>query len=312
MSGRLLVLCWHNVSPTWFFPGPRGAHLRGLAAQVKVLRRVCTPVDLESALDDLSVGRRLPPRAVALTFDDGYRDNLEQAVPLLDGLGVPSTYFLVTGLLDGETEPWWELLGWAFARSQPRAVTWRGRDVRGGATPKRYPDFWPVAEELKALSRHEREAALEELVDALVPAGPRPDWHGMFLDWDGAREMASRATVGSHTRWHGILSREGRAEQAAELAHAAKRMRGELGVAARTLAYPNGGRDDYDEGSIEGARSAGHEYALTTEVGLNAPPIAPFEVQRLVLDPLDGASALRRALRSPGLGGWLSGRGSSP
>jgi peptidoglycan/xylan/chitin deacetylase (PgdA/CDA1 family) len=267
-------------------------------------------VDLEVALDDLSAGRRLPPRAVALTFDDGYRDNLDEAVPLLEGLGASSNHFLVSGLLDGETEPWWELLGWAFARSEPRTVTWRGRSVRGGATPKRHPDFWPHAEELKTLMRHEREAALEELVDALAPAGPRPDWHRMFLDWDGAREMASRATVGSHTRWHGILGREGRNEQAAELAYAAERIRGELGVAARTLAYPNGGRDDYDEGSIEGARAAGHDYAVTTESGLNAPPIAPFEVQRLVLDPLDGAAVLRRVVRSPGLGGWL--RGGTP
>ncbi|MDH3226788.1 MAG: polysaccharide deacetylase family protein [Thermoleophilia bacterium] len=312
MSGRLLILCWHNVTPTWFFPGPRGAHLRGLAAQVKVLRRFCTPVDLESALDDLSVGRRLPPRAVALTFDDGYRDNLDEALPLLEELGAPATYFLVSGLLDGETAPWWELLGWAFARSAPRTVTWRGRSVRGGASPQRYPDFWRQAEELKTFDRGERETALEELVDVLAPAGPAPNWHRMFLDWDGAREMASRATVGSHTRWHGILSRESRTEQAAELAHAAERIRGELGVAARTLAYPNGGRDDYDDGSIQGAQSAGHDYAVTTESGLNSHPIAPFQVQRLVLDPLDGATVLRRVLRSPGLGGWLRRPRSSP
>jgi peptidoglycan/xylan/chitin deacetylase (PgdA/CDA1 family) len=264
-------------------------------------------VDLEQALDDLALGKPLPPRAVALTFDDGYRDNLDSAIPLLEDLGVPATYFLVSGLLDGETAPWWELLGWAFARSKERTVNWRGQSLRGGATPQRYPDFWPHAEGLKALDRSGREAALEELIEALAPQGPRPDWHRMFLDWDGAREMARRATVGSHTRWHGILSRESHEEQAVELVHAAERIRSELGVPARTLAYPNGGQGDYDAGSIAGAQAAGHDYAVTTENGLNAPPIAPFEVQRLALDPLDGVTVLRRALRAPGLGGWLRG-----
>lgn len=307
MTGRLLIICWHNVSPTWFFPGPRGAHLKGLAAQVKVLKRLCTPVDLEPALDELAVGRPLPARAVALTFDDGYRDNLDAALPLLEGLGVPATYFLVSGLLDGEVDPWWELLGWAFARSERRTVRWRGATIQGGSAPTRFPEFWSHAEELKRLDRDRREAALEELIAALAPAGPRPDWHRMFLDWDGARRMARRTTVGSHTRWHGILSRESDQAQAAELVHAANRIREELGVPARTLAYPNGGLNDYDFGSIAGAQAAGHDYAVTTQAGLNSPPVAPYEVQRLVLDPLDGATVLRRVLRAPGLGGWLKG-----
>jgi peptidoglycan/xylan/chitin deacetylase (PgdA/CDA1 family) len=308
VSDRLLVLCWHNVTPTWFFPGPPGARLRGLAAQLRVIRRLCTPIALEPALDDLFAGRPLPPRAVALTFDDGYRDNLDLALPLLEDLDMPATFFLVSGILDAEVEPWWELLGWAFARSESRAVDWRGTTVLGGAEARRYPAFWPVADRLKPMTRRERTEAVEELIDALRPRGPRPDWHRMFLDWSGAREMAARTSVGSHTRWHGILSRETASDQSAELAHAAGRIRDELGVPARTLAYPNGSAADVDAGSVAGARAAGHDFAVTTEPGMNPPDTDPLLVERQVLDPLDGATALRGVVRAPGAGGWVRGR----
>ena len=124
---RLLVLAWHNVDRTWYYPCAPGAGLRGLARQLEQLRRFSSIVALRPALEALADGRPLPPRAVALTFDDGYRDNLDLAVPLLERLQLPATFFLVPGMLSGEVPMWWEVIAWAFNRSTRHAVTWRGR-----------------------------------------------------------------------------------------------------------------------------------------------------------------------------------------
>ena len=304
---RLVVLCWHNVRPTWFFPGPPNGHLRGLVAQLRLLRRICRPVALEPALDDLFAGRPLPARALAVTFDDGYRDNLDQALPALDDAGVPASFYLVSGFLDGEAAPWWERLGWAFARSPRRGVPWRDTTVTGGSEPAAVPDFWAVAETLKPLTTVERNRAIDELVEALGPEGPEPNWQDMFVDWDGARELARRAEVGCHTRYHGILSRESPSDQAAEIDHSCARLRAELDQPIRTLAYPNGTEADYDEGSVNGAIAAGLDYALTTRAGICSDDSRPFEIERLVLDPLEGAAGLRRVLRLAGVGSWLRG-----
>src|SRR4051812_23337545 len=104
-SSQLLVLCYHNVDPTWSFPARRRAGRLGLERQLRLLKRLATVVPLETAVGALAEGRSLPPRAVALTFDDGYRDNLTVAVPMLQQLELPATFFLVPGLLDNVKPP---------------------------------------------------------------------------------------------------------------------------------------------------------------------------------------------------------------
>src|SRR6266550_9463146 len=112
MSCRLRIFLWHNVDASWSFPSRSGTGPRGMERQFRFLRRVANVVPLRDALEALADGRDLPPRAVAITFDDGYRDNLEIAVPLLQRLGLPATFFLVPGILSGAVQPWWEALGW--------------------------------------------------------------------------------------------------------------------------------------------------------------------------------------------------------
>src|SRR5262245_12380723 len=115
-GSRLVVFAWHNVASTWFAPWVPDAGRQGLARQLAIVRRAFRVMPLSLALEDLYAGRPLPHRAAALTFDDGYRDNLEVAAPLLARLGLPATFFLVPSLLDGGPA-WWESAGWAFARS---------------------------------------------------------------------------------------------------------------------------------------------------------------------------------------------------
>ena len=129
-SSRLTVLAWHNVSPTPFFPGTAEI----FADQLRAVRRVANVVPLGAALDDLFSGRPLPARAVAITFDDGYRDNVEVAMPILRGFGMPATFFLVPGFLDRTARCWWETIAWAMGRSERREVEWRGRVLPAGPT----------------------------------------------------------------------------------------------------------------------------------------------------------------------------------
>src|SRR2546423_14531892 len=122
MKNGLRVFAWHNVESSWCFPCRAGSGVRGLERQLRFLHHAANVVPLGDALQGLAEGRDLPPRAVAITFDDGYRDNLELAVPMLEALALPATFFLVPGLLSGSTQPWWEVLAWGFARASRDAV----------------------------------------------------------------------------------------------------------------------------------------------------------------------------------------------
>lgn len=289
---RLTVLAWHNVESTWCFPAAAGAGPRGFERQLGLLRRACKVVPLATALDDLAAGRRIGPRAVALTFDDGYRDHLELAAPALQRLGLPATFFLVPGLLSREVRAWWEIASWAFTRARRPELHWEG-----GRFPLTSPELRRTAadevlELLKPRDRVAREAAVADLVEALDPAGS-PEDRELFLDWDGAADLVRRGfDVGSHSMYHAILSQEEPGEQQRDLAESRRRLQDGLGVPAPILAYPNGTSRDYDAATIAAAQAAGHSHAVTMRTAMAAAAAPPYEVPRIGLTPLTGPREL--------------------
>lgn len=303
MSRRLLVLAWHNIAPTWGFPESGDAYGEAFARQLTLLRRYATVVPLTPALDALRAGRRLPPRPVALTFDDGYRDQLDLAAPILRGFGMTATFFLVTGFLAQRSRIWWEEVGWAFGAATATTLTWppsggTGYDLTRPAD--REAARTAVTESLKDIPAAARLAAAGELADRLAPRGTRPGPE-LFCDWEGARALRDAGHgIGSHTATHPILSRETPAAQHEELAASRRELERELAVPADVLAYPNGRTCDYNRATLEGVRRAGYRYALTTRTGPVSGLGAGFELRRCVLQPRTRVRDVMRELR------WLA------
>ncbi|MHA6616964.1 polysaccharide deacetylase family protein [Pseudonocardia sp. DLS-67] len=293
---RLVVFGWHNVEKTWYFAPRRGSGPRGLAQQLRLLRTFANVLPLESALADLTAGRPLPRRAVALTFDDGYRDNLTIAGPILRDLGLPATCFLVPGLLSRTARPWWEELAHAVAHAGVTEITWDQRVLPLRTTVQRRAALPPLVQGLKDRDRTAREAATEKIVELLAPSRRfHVDEH--FMDWDDALRLRAHMTIGSHSSHHAILSREDDATQAADLRSARAQLQERLEVETPVLAYPNGGTADYCTGTLKAAQRAGHSHAVTTRPGMNKATTPPFEVRRIMMNPERGALDLAKVLR---------------
>jgi peptidoglycan/xylan/chitin deacetylase (PgdA/CDA1 family) len=97
----LRVLMYHKVNDLW--PNPTTVPTAVFDEQMGLLRQLgYAPVSLDAVLDHFLRGAPLPPGAVLLTFDDGYRDNLENALPILKSHGYPAVLFVPIGFLDGE------------------------------------------------------------------------------------------------------------------------------------------------------------------------------------------------------------------
>jgi peptidoglycan/xylan/chitin deacetylase (PgdA/CDA1 family) len=220
----------------------------GLRRQLGLLARVATVVPLGGALRSLAAGRPLPPRAVALTFDDGYADNLTLAVPMLQHLGLPATFFLVPGLLSNETQPWWEVAGWAFARATRSELDWEGVRYSLAGAESRWSTYCLVAEQLKRRNLKLRSSAVADLVGMLRPQGSPRDKAPM-LDWDGARQLRNAGLgIASHSCEHAIFAED----QLRDLTLSKALLERELEAPVHTLAYPNGIRLDF--GDVRSAR----------------------------------------------------------
>jgi peptidoglycan/xylan/chitin deacetylase (PgdA/CDA1 family) len=299
-----LVLGYHNVEPTWCFPAKPKAGLQGMERQFRTLRRVANVVPLQTAIADLAAGRPLPPRAVAVTFDDGYRDNLTLAVPMLEALGLPATFFLVPGLLSNAVMPWWEVISWAVMNSSRARLEWEGNSWALADDRERRAAMSHLHRTLKQRNRSARDEAVERLADELAPRTPRPSADDMFLDWDEAAELDSRGfAIGSHSSAHAILSRENGGEQTRDLTDARRALQDRLSIAADLLAYPNGTEADYDTATLTAAQAAGHTAAVTTREGFNFADTPVMELRRIVIYPERGLTDLLVNLRYAVRGG---------
>lgn len=83
--------------------------------QIEALAREYRIVELGTAVRFFLEHGRWPERGLAITFDDGYRNNLEQAAPILTRIGVPATFFVTASFVEGRSEPWWYVLRQAIA-----------------------------------------------------------------------------------------------------------------------------------------------------------------------------------------------------
>jgi peptidoglycan/xylan/chitin deacetylase (PgdA/CDA1 family) len=243
-----------QVEPGMFVtPETFSRHLCWLAEEFSVL-----PV--HEILGRQARGDSLPPRACAISFDDGWRDNLEHALPALERHGLPATIFVVTERVGSEGAFWPDEVCRRMAplpldrqRGLARSL---GADVRGD----------PVACMLAHLKRVS-EAARGDLLDSLRGQTAAPASSGReLLDWDDLARLAdARIDIESHGASHAILTglpdeaveRELRTarEQLLERGH------GRHGL----LAYPSG---RYDERVRAIADRLGHAGAFTTEPGL--------------------------------------------
>jgi peptidoglycan/xylan/chitin deacetylase (PgdA/CDA1 family) len=288
----LVVFGWHNVASTWCFPDREERGRSGLARQLRFLRRAAHVVDLSEAMDTLQAGGTLPPRSVALTFDDGYRDNLTDAVPLLQELGLCATFFLVPDVLSGVTTPWWEVVGAAFERTGRRSIRFDDRTLCLTGDARRL-GYEVVCEVLKRVDEQTRQQRVRALVDELHP-GAEAAVGPLFLDWDDARALLRNGMrVGSHSLDHVILANEEPAEQRRNLSESRRLLESHLDVEIRLLAYPNGSTDDFDRVTEAAAREAGYRAAVTTIPGRNSPTTPPFRLRRFVVGPEQGVVGLR-------------------
>jgi peptidoglycan/xylan/chitin deacetylase (PgdA/CDA1 family) len=283
VSPVLVIVGWHNATPTWCFPASGTDGPRGLRRQLLLLRKLGTVVDLGDALQRLRAGEELPPRAVALTFDDGYRDNLEVVVPILQEMGLPATFFVAPGLLARRVIAWWEELAAAFQRSPLEFVEFDAEKLplTGAA---RLASFDQVAARMKRLTVMERTWAVRTLCRELEPE-PYPPVENLFLDWQGAREVLRAGfAIGSHSDAHPTFSRESVEVQQRELSGSREELEDRLDVEVSLLAYPNGGVEDYDEQTVAAARAAGYVAAVTTVPGRNTRTTDPYRLHRTLLN----------------------------
>jgi peptidoglycan/xylan/chitin deacetylase (PgdA/CDA1 family) len=273
--GVLAVLTYHRVDEPSarpdLLPGLLSATPSAFAEQIDDLARVYRPVSMAEILEAVDDPRRLPSRAVHVTFDDAYVDFATNAWPILRARNVPATLFVPTAYPEaGGPGFWWDRLWHAVSTTDRDTISVEpmGR-LDLGDLPSRQAAMRAMQASIKTRPHDEAMAEVERIVTELddpasAAATPPPP---AVLDWDALRRLAADGvTLAPHTRHHPLLDRVPFETAVAEVAGAREDLEREVGPTPPVLAYPSGA---HDGAAVEAARRAGMVLAVTTERGGN-------------------------------------------
>ncbi|PYO02273.1 MAG: carbohydrate esterase family protein [Candidatus Rokuibacteriota bacterium] len=279
------ILIFHRVRDEWHDDGMSVSRAT-FERQVSHLSQAYDVVSLDEIVQRLSGVRRLGRRALAITFDDGFRDNYTRAWPILARHHCPATVFLAVGALDGDAPMWTEQLRAAVEATTADALdaTWLGLGILplvGDA--ERRQSLRPLNGWLKHAPDREREQALADIRRRLgLAAEPIARGNDEMLTWEMVAEMRSAGlSIGSHTVSHKILTRIDLDEAQWEIEESRRRIEKHLGESIRHFAYPNGTSHDWNAETQTLVRQSGFESACTTVKGTNPPGADLHALRRL-------------------------------
>jgi peptidoglycan/xylan/chitin deacetylase (PgdA/CDA1 family) len=241
------------------------------AEQMGYLREHSNVISLDQLVNCLRDKKRLPPRSVVITFDDGWRDNYLFAFPILRKYDLPAAVFLSTDYIGTSRIFWFHLVNLILqtqALTSQKMVDILNRfeqispeKKRGIAESLAYPDVF--INELKKIRPQIQEKIITEMLSASDVRMGKSDKRRMTLGWDEIREMGeNRICFGSHAGSHRILTHLGPDQIRKELTESKKIIEEKTKRPVSFFAYPNG---DYTPQIKELVKETGYLCACAVE-----------------------------------------------
>jgi peptidoglycan/xylan/chitin deacetylase (PgdA/CDA1 family) len=212
----ITVLAYHRVAPPPGADYPFDAELfsatpEEFARELHYFRRHLDVISMRELRGGLADPACLPERPAVITFDDGYQDNAEIALPILREVGLPACFFLATRIVDTRQVPWWDQVACCLKHSRVRQVS-----SPFGPTDAPY-DTGPTVrrESIRRFLRRLKGAPWSQAVRCVEQlrevTGVEPTAFAeepLFMSWGAVRAMsAAGMEIGGHTRTHPIVAR---------------------------------------------------------------------------------------------------------
>lgn len=283
---KFRILTYHRFTPE-LYPSVE----EDLNRQCAFLKRHFELVPLAEIGQSLQSGRKLPPNALAITIDDGYRDFLLNAFPVFREWKIPATIYLITDFLDGKLWPWWNQVEYAVMHTTLASVTLAlipagsTQTLHLGSRDQKEQAVSTICAQVVKVPNQTRLDFLRTLPDLFqveLPVHAPVEYSP--LTWDEVRVLAQAGIeFGAHTMTHPILPNLEDPESIyEEIAGSGKRLEQELGRAPMHFCYPNG---DFNEAVLQAVERCGFQTAVTVRSGMNIPAEPRYLLKRLSIDP---------------------------
>lgn len=289
-----IILAYHRVCPhaecVWLLKD-MAVQPDDFDRQLGYLKRNFDVVPLSQLPDILSNGSRLKVRPVALTFDDGYKDNFQYAFPILKKHNAAATFFIPTGFVEDNHLFWWERLASAIASTSLKKAEVRiwsdSLNLKLDGTHQRATTFKKIAAILKYKKLTLINDFLENLSTLLKVTYPR--FPSYTMTWNQIAELCTSGIVriGAHSHTHQPLTILEDGELAEELNISRQMFLDKLGITVDCFAYPYGEVSDFNQNIKNYVHKNGYRCALTMRQGFCYPGDDVFNLNRIGIGGFD-------------------------
>lgn len=311
-SSKGLVLMYHRVAEVELDPWSLCVTHQNFAEQLEVLQKYYQPLSLKQFAQAHRDGK-IPDRAVVVTFDDGYVDNLHYAKPILERYSIPATVFVSTGYIGKEREFWWDELerlllqpgtlpeklslnisGSLYHWELGQAANYTQQDYQSdrickpweakpGSRMSFYYSIWQV---LLPLPEWECIKALDELVVwANAESTVRKTHRSLLPEEVCALGQGKLVEIGAHTVTHPFLSAQSTELQRREIQQSKATLEEMLNRPVTSFSYPFG---NYTTETAELARTVGFDCACTTIKDIVWQQSDSFQLPRFGIENCNG------------------------
>lgn len=306
-----IILAYHRVVNRARDPLLVCVSPENFAHHLEIIKKYSQPMPLQELVYKTSQGKRCR-RAVVVTFDDGYADNLYEAKPLLTRQNIPATVFVTAGMVTHPQEFWWLTLerillppgnlpdvlhikigerqhsyglGMAARYSRHDSEAHCHWDILADQAPTiRQQIYQELFFALCPLPVQEQQRVLEELLEWAAPDN-EPQERDRILNPAEVKllEDGGLIEVGSHCLTHPVLSSLPEQAQRTEIVHSKAQLETYLGHSVKSFAYPYGGRNDYTDSTVRLVREAEYTCACSNFEGIIKDVPDSFQLPRFLV-----------------------------
>ncbi len=251
--------------------------------QMELLAREFRPVALDRLARFVKGEQDLAEHAVAVTFDDGYRDNYEQAMPILNRFGIPAAFYITVDCVERRKLPWPSRLRFSFRTTSQREFSDEsGHRWSLGSPEERERAYRGVCDQVSKLAGaalENRVARMEQALEAQLSS----DSGRLMMTWEQVKQLAQRGhIVGSHTMTHPNLAFVALEEVRRELRESKQCMEAHVNAPVQHFSYPCPALfPNWTEQTVEESRRVGYQTAVTTSTGLTRRNDNPLGLKRV-------------------------------
>jgi peptidoglycan/xylan/chitin deacetylase (PgdA/CDA1 family) len=288
LRGRAVVLTYHRVLPLASLaesPSHPGIIVSddSFRKQMAWLSRKFRCLDLDAFIDGVTGRRPFERRSCLVTFDDGWRDNLTHAFPVLQTYAVPAVIFLAAGFIGSRRRFWQERLAELIREARRHGAA--SAELKERLERCLRADDAQLQAEISLVTtalKQQKADDVEKLIARLSALVGQDESEGdgdrHFLTWQEVRSMADAGIeFGAHGLSHTILTRPD-AQVSTELIESKRLVEQKVGKPVAAFCYPNG---EYDDMIARDVREGGYRAAFSTEPGYVSSGDDAYAIKRI-------------------------------